>query len=70
MTPATVTAQWVTAADGDRKRHLVTRDIDLTWVAACGAQFWEQDNRPVIPARCAGCLDEASRRDDIKIVTS
>lgn len=48
---------WTTALDGDHKRHLATRDIDMTFIALCGAQFWQQDQRPVIPQRCAACLD-------------
>ena len=70
MTTRTVTAQWVTAGDGDQQRHLATRDIDLTWVALCGAQFWEQDERPVIPQRCQPCLDELAARADVEVVSA
>ena len=54
-------ARWITAADGDRKRHLVNLDGDH-WRALCGTTFADLDTRHVIPRRCLPCLDEAQRQ--------
>lgn len=60
---------WVTAGEGDRRRHLATFGAGQ-WRALCGAAFaTAADTRPVIPGRCFECLDVARQRGDLAIVT-
>ena len=66
MSAGTVTAQWVTAADADRRRHLAVVDGAQTWRALCGTELHQLDDRHVIPRRCLKCLD-AARRDGVEI---